>query len=158
MVSIGMSRWRGIVLILCLSLFGGGCAEDPSDESGLVGACIHTYEDNVLHIDEASGSSAGVSIEQLELAAFLVNGQSRSSEDIVAQGQSNVLLDGGLLRCTLPCSFGTESGRWEFVATAPGFSPTEQSANAEYSTFSGGCPSFETDGTHISLVLDEAGE
>ena len=154
---IDMKRCRSILLILCLPLVGIGCSKNSPGDSGFVGPCIHTLEDEVLHIDEASGSATSAIIGQLELSSFVVNGQIRTSEEVVARRQSNVVLDGELLRCTLPCSFGTESGQWEFTAAAPGYLPTGQSATAEYARFSGGCPSFETDGTHISAVLDEAG-
>ncbi len=154
---IHMIRCQLIFLILFLPLAGVGCSENSSGDSDLVGPCVHTQEDEVLHIDEASGSATGAIIGQLELSAFVINGQGRTAEEAVAQRQSNVVLDGELLICTLPCSFGTESGQWEFTAAAPGYLPTGQSATAEYATFSGGCPSFETDGTHIFAVLDEAG-
>ncbi len=153
---IDMKRCRSILLILCLPLVGIGCSENSPDD-GFAGPCVVTYGDEVLHIDEASGSATSAIIGQLELSSFVVNGQVRTSEEVVAQRQSNVVLDGELLRCTLPCSFGTESGQWEFTALAPGYLPTGQSATAEYATVSGGCPSFGTDGTHISAVLDEAG-
>jgi len=156
---IDMKRCRSILLILCLPLVGIGCSENSPGDSGFAGPCVIIFEDEVLHIDEASGSATSAIIGQLELSSFVVNGQVRTSEEVVAQRQSNVVLDGELLRCTLPCSFGTEPGRWEFTALAPGYLPTGQSATVEYGTSGGpvgGCPAFLNDGTHISAVLDEA--
>jgi hypothetical protein len=112
-------------------------------------------EDEVLHIDEASGKRTGAVIGQVDLSSFVVNGVARSTESIIQPRASNVVLAGEVLRCTLPCSFGIESGHWEFFATASGYIPTAQAVEASYSSFQGGCPSFEGDGTHTPITLDE---
>jgi hypothetical protein len=127
----------------------------PPTGPSLVGPCIHTYQDQVLHIDDAAGTSTGAVIMQLDLSGFAVNGAPRTAIQIVQQSAFNVFAFDNVVRCTLPCSFGTEPGEWEFTASAIGFTPTAQNVAAEYATFSGGCPSFETDGTHVSILLDE---
>lgn len=139
----------GAVIVACDD--GAG----PVDGSSLVGPCVHTLEDEVLHIDDAAGTITGAVIGQIDLFDFRVDGQPRTADQITQQRAVNVFRYDGVLRCTLPCSFGTEGGEWEFTATAVGYIPTPQTVDAEYETFSGGCPSFETDGTHISISVNE---
>lgn len=145
-------RWS---LLLMVTLFMTGCESNDSANTP-VGVCIHTYEDEVLHIDEAFGKTTGSVIGQIDLSSFAVNGVTRSVESIIQQRSSNVTLVGETLRCTLPCSFGTESGSWEFSVVAPGYVPTGQIIEVSYSTFSGGCPSYEDVGTHTTVIVNES--
>lgn len=143
------------VLAVAMLLTACDSSSGPSEDSAFIGPCIHTVEDEVLHIDAATGTQTGAVIAALDLSGFTVDGQARTAQQIIEQRQINVVQFDGILRCTLPCAFGTEVGQWEFTASAVGYMPTLQSVAAIYDTFSGGCPSFETDGTHVSILLDE---
>ena len=97
--------------LLISSLVLAGCQTNNTDtlhdEEAAVGPCVHLYQDEVLHIDEASGKATGAVIVQIDLSNFLVNGTAWSNESILQGRSTNIIDTGNALRCTLPCSFGT---------------------------------------------------
>ncbi|MBB87921.1 hypothetical protein [Abyssibacter sp.] len=141
-------------------VFGGallvtGC--EGGEDSGTVGACVNLANDEVLHIDDASGTTTDATIGEIVLSGFAIDGDAISAESIAAGRSTNITLDGNALNCVLPCSFGTEPGTWTFGASADGYELTPQEVEAEYNRFVGGCPSYDEDGTHVSITLDESG-
>ncbi len=155
-----MKTDRWIICIIC-AFFLSGCQpndaerQDAVEDNLVAGPCVHLYQDEVLHIVEASGTATGAVIGQVDLSNFVVNGSVRSNESIIQSRASNIVSLADVLRCTLPCSFGVESGEWEFTAEAAGYKATAQTLEASYTTFEGGCPSFEDGGTHVTITLDE---
>ncbi|MDD3764506.1 MAG: hypothetical protein PHP86_14550 [Nevskiales bacterium] len=143
-------------LSACLLALLAGCSNSGGDE-GDVGICLHSFEDEVLHIDQASGATTDAVIGEVLLSQFVVNDHAVPADDLVVSRHTNVTVEGDKLRCVVPCSFGLVEGDWQFVAEATGYAPTAQSVSAAYATFVGGCPSYDTDGTHVEILLDESG-
>ncbi len=144
------------VLSGCLLALLAGCS-NSGDDDGDVGICLHSFEDEVLHIDKANGTITDAVIGEVLLSQFVVNDHAVSADDLVVSRHTNVTVEGDKLRCVVPCSFGIVEGDWQFVAEATGYAPTAQSVSAAYATFVGGCPSSNADGTHVEILLDESG-
>jgi len=144
-----------VSMLAALSMFACSGADTQTDDGdALAGPCVHRYDDEVLHIDEAYGASSGVRIDEVQLSQFSIDAVPISAAEVFAQRGSGLELDGELLRCTLPCSMGVMSGQRQFVASADAYMDTSQRFNASYASFVGGCPSSNADGSHVSISLE----
>lgn len=162
-------------IVATYAAFNGGC---PSSEDGgthvniamefspIAGPCIHLYLDEVLHIDSASGRNTGSVISEVMLSQFSVDGIPISVRDFVNDPENdigfagrgkNVAIRGEKLHCVIPCSFGLGAAEWVFMAEADGYVSTQQVVEASFSEFLGGCPSYETGGSHTDIYLNESG-
>jgi len=150
-----LTRLTTLPLLLGVALWLAGC--EPGDDSGTVGACVNLPGDEVLHLDEASGTTTDATIAEIVLSGFAIDGDAVSAQSIAAERTTNITLDGNALNCVLPCSFGTQPGTWTFGASAAGYELTPQEIDADYDRFVSGCPSYDEDGTHVSITLDESG-
>lgn len=134
-------------------------AVDPEymDDAPVVGICLHSYEDAVLHIDRATGIQFGTEYSEIILSDFTIDGVAVHASSVIRESSSNVVLseEGDSLLCTLPCSFGEEPGEWEFNSRVQYDISTKQTVMADYQTFVGGCPSFNDHGTHAELQMEQ---
>ena len=144
---------RTTLLTITISILAGCTAPGlPEEKDILLGPCYHD-SDELINIEKARGTQTGVGISEVILSSFTVNGEERSVRDVTALRREHVSTHGDGLICVLPCGFGAEEGRWEFIAEAPGYSPTPQQYNATY-TLRGGCPSRDM-GIDVSINLDK---
>ena len=147
-----MDRWRTAALTVSLLMTGCG-GSDGKDEDELAGPCVHRYEDEIVHIDQATAGESET-LTHIYLDSFTVDGDALTLDQVTAMQASNVEISEGSLLCTLPCAFGTDEGIWEFSATAlPDYGPMEKTVEAEYSEFSGGCPSYSAEGAHTEIAF-----
>lgn len=115
----------------------------------------------ILHVREARNAVTGASIAQVVLSDIRLHGQLQTGEDmkfLVPRNARNTTIDGNALRCTLDCSFGVESGDYQFTVSVPDyFSKTISVTDVRYTGSEGdGCSATPTGGTTISLNLDPA--
>lgn len=142
-----------IAVLLC------ACGSDSDNEQPLAGPCVVTQLEPVVHLDAAYGRQSGAVIGELEISGLAVNDQTLSELELelIATGGGNISASGASLFCTLPCQFGVEEGTWTFTAAADGYLPTDQSLDAGYDVFEGGCPAHYDEGSHFEVQLDEEG-
>lgn len=115
----------------------------------------------ILHVREAKNASTGAPIAQVTLSDIRIHGQLQSGADmnfLVPGSARNTTVEGNQLRCTLGCSFGVESGDYQFIVSAPGYvSKTVTLTDVQYTGSEGsGCNARPTGGPTISLSLDPA--
>lgn len=147
----GAKPWLFIVAALAQA----ACSGDD-DAPPLAGPCVHMYQDEVLHIEAASGRDTGAVIPTLELRDFHLDAAAMSLDNVMASRTRQLQRDGEVLRCTLPCSWGIFEGEWSFSARAPGYEWTDQAAEAAYAVNVGGCPSYSDQGHRIAIELAES--
>lgn len=145
-------------LSLCFVFALTACSDGGARDDGTAGPCVHQFDGPVLNITAASGSSSGAAIPRLALSSIKVDGQSRNAEewDDPSRPTKNISVQGGVLYCDVPCGFGTEQARYEFILDAPGFQSKITTVDARYQTFRGGCPSSSADGTQLQVQLVES--
>jgi hypothetical protein len=73
------------------------------------------------------------------------------------QGLVNAVPGPQGLECLVPCSFGTEEGKWQFTASAPGHTSQAVNVGASYALLGRGCPSYNDKGTEVRLNLEPVG-
>lgn len=151
---LGTSRLARLLLPAAITLLA---ACDAGTDDGVAGACVNLPNDEVLHIDSATGTNTGSVIGEITLSGFSIDNQSISAASVANQRSRNITVDDNALTCVLPCSFGTQEGNWRFGASADGFDLTPQEVVATYDRFVGGCPSYVEDGTQTDITLDESG-
>jgi hypothetical protein len=143
-----MARRTALVLsVIVLMITGCGFEEEPG-----AGPCVHQFLSPVLAIVSVSDSNTGGGLSKVTLGQLAIDGVPVRAET-VAEMSSNVVVDGGLLQCTVPCAFGTQEGIYTFVASAAGYKPADVSVEAQYTTFIGGCPSSSSGSVNVSIVL-----
>lgn len=143
-----------LVVITACALFVTACGvTEPQDE--LAGPCIHEYREPILTIESVTGDPSGASVARVALSSLKLNGQPQIAEEWVATPSVNVSVTAGVLYCDVPCGFGFEEGLYEFVADAADHQTTSISADAQYASFQGRCPSYNDDGTNVSFQLME---
>ena len=135
-----------------------GCAGMRNSPVGqrLFGACAHTYRSGVVAITAAQ-STGGVYGLARPLPQVIL-GQIRVNDKVVdpgeLQGLANAVPGPQGLECTVPCSFGTEEGKWQFTASAPGHAGRAVNVGASYAVLGRGCPSYNDKGTEVRLSLE----
>ena len=139
------ANWCGMRMALVVGLFGAlvsGCIGGP---------CVHTYEEDVLHLETVSDAMTGAALAEVVITEARRGGVAMTS----LSGEGLVPMGGGAARCTLPCSLGTVlEGDYEIDVSADGYEATTIAVSARYATLEGGCPSRNDGGTRVSAMLD----
>jgi len=141
-------RYLPSFLLAAIFLLSACDSGDPG-----VGPCVHIYEEPVLNITSVTDEDTSAEIAQVQIYDVFVDEVARGTEDLTAMVSENITVEGATLLCTLPCGFGTEEGLYTFSVNAEGYQETMVSQRAEYATFEGGCPSYNTDGTRFSFSM-----
>lgn len=149
---MGTMYRRTALVLSVIALMMMACGGGEEREDILAGPCVHQFLSPVLTIEAVSGSNTAGSLSKVTLNQVVIGGVPVSAETL-AQVSSNVLVDGGSLRCTLPCAFGTTEGIYTFVASADGYKPTDVSVEARYTAFIGGCPSINSGSVNVTIAL-----
>jgi hypothetical protein len=139
-----------LVVVLVPACGGGSDSEEPE-----VGPCVHKYLEPVVLIDSVKDSASGSSIPSVSIDAISIRGVSLSPAEVTRTAR-NLVLEGMLFTCTLPCGFGQDEAPHQFRVQASGFKPQTVSVNAVYRVSSGVCPSSSTGGTQVSIILERA--
>jgi len=113
------------------------------------------FEDPVLAVD--LGRTAPLRPSVLALTAFRLDGRPFSPSSQWAGGPAyRVTVRADTVLCEVPCGFGFQEGRYELVATVPGFLPADLTVEARYDDFDGGCPSSNAGSTRVTVDLTPA--
>lgn len=132
--------------LLALALLGAGSLSGCS-----AGPCVHTFEDEVLHLEEVRDAATGDALEEVVITELRYEGRAWGA----LSGDGLTDLGDGAARCRLPCSIAAQQeGRYELDLSADGYEATTLVVDATYQTFEGGCPSSNDDGTHATAELD----
>jgi len=125
----------------------------------MFGTCPHAYRSGIVAITAAqsSGGVSGVSrpIPQVILGQIRVNDQPVDPSSL--QGLINAVPGPQGLECLVPCSFGTQDGKWQFTASAPGHAGRAVNVGAHYAVVGRGCPSYSDKGVDVRLNLEPTG-
>lgn len=140
-------RHAAPLLLLALSLAGcGGGSDEPAN-----GACVHIALEPVLRIasvtDDLGTSLPTVTVSNVSLYGLPIVG------DSLTQGAVSATRQGDVLTCTLPCGLFETEGAYELTLSAPGHVARTVTINATYSSFTGGCPSYNAGSTVFSTQL-----
>lgn len=133
------------VLVLMVALGLAAC----DDATATHGACYHEYREPILTLTSRDAS-------RLHLSGIRIDGQAVPLEELISVASDAAeppVVDGDGLLCQVPCSFGTQSGEWDFAVTAPDGRRTEVRRQVSYAEFGTGCPSFEDGGAVIEVAL-----
>jgi hypothetical protein len=117
-----------------------------------VGPCIHTYRDPVLVITAATDSATGRPIAPLFLTRLTVDGQAQVVGHVLTTA-FRARSQGDTIVCDVPCGFGTNEGRYGFIASATAYASRPVTVDARFASFDGGCPSFNAGSTEMSVLL-----
>lgn len=135
-----------------------GCAGMRNSPMGQrwFGACAHTYRSGIVAITAAQ-STGGVyglprPLPQVVVSQIRVNDKSVDPGEL--QGLVNAVPGPQGLECLVPCSFGTEEGKWQFTASAPGHASRAVNVGASFAVAGRGCPSYNDKGTEVRLSLE----
>lgn len=135
-----------------------GCAgvRDTPMGQRLFGSCPRTYRSGVVAITAAqsTGGAYGLArpLPQLVLSQIRLNDKPVDLDGL--PGLVNAAPGPQGLECLVPCSFGTEEGKWQFVASAPGQASRPVNVGASYAVAGRGCPSYFDKGTEVRLSLE----
>ncbi len=146
---------RATFAIALIVVLGPACGGGNDSEDPVAGPCMHIYSEPVVIIDSVKDSVSGSNISVVSVDAVSIRGLALSPTELT-QTARNLVLDGSLFTCTLPCGFGQDSAPYVFRVQATGFKPQTVSVSAAYRLSSGGCPSSSTGGTRVSVVLERA--
>lgn len=120
-----------------------------------VGPCVHIYEEPILSIVSVSDEDHGNEISQITISDIYIDDEIQNPLQLVDQTSTNVAVEDSLIICSVPCGFSTREGNYQFTVYAEGYNEATISAEANYGTSEGGCPSTSSDGTTISFTLVE---
>jgi hypothetical protein len=118
--------------------------------------CSTTSEKPILEIGAASNQATGVSIPVITITQLTLDGAPVDTALVRSNSKWNVERTSKGIVCTLPCSFGRESGTYAFEARASGFYLTAVNVSAEYSRIPAGCPAAHGTPSRVALSLTEA--
>jgi hypothetical protein len=139
-------------VLIIAALVQLGCAGPGESAAQLMRPCVHTYRSGIVVVAAARSSDAQAgALPTLTLSDFKVEDRPLAVADL-QQLHHAVATPQGLV-CTVPCSFGSEEGRWQFTAAAPGHAPRSVSVVARYAVFVGGCPSYNDQGAEVRVTL-----
>ena len=157
------ARFLKIVLFFAIAV-SPGCGEGSGDD--ISGPCYDETDGPVLKITSAT-DPAGNPIPVVELSELKLQGNpfslslylnlaevEPSAGEETDAGEASNSTEGKVYECEIPCGFGTASGTYEFIATAPGLEPMGVQADAEYGEIRSGCPSYRGDGTTTELSFE----
>lgn len=148
-----VGKWRSAA-VACVPILlscGGGSLCPPAE-----------FLDNpILRLQAANSATTGASISQIILSDIRIDGRLQSGGDLpflVPRNARNVSVSGNQLRCTIACSFGVETGDYQFIVAATGY--TDKTVIVADVRYSGaerdGCKVTPTGGPSISVLLDPA--
>lgn len=153
-------RWIGRAMAW-MAVWGalGGCAGAGDALSRhFFGHCEHVYRSGVVAVSavQSSGGTTGVArpLTQVMLGQIRLDGRPLDPGDVPGLVNASPTAVG--LLCSVPCSFGTQAGKWEFSAYAAGHAGKPVSVGAGYAVQGRGCPSYSDQGTPVRLVLEPA--
>jgi hypothetical protein len=138
-----------LLLVVAVMACGGGGDEPPPPGAG---PCYHSFGEPSLIISSAQNSVTAAPVSVLTLSNVTLDGTPFDATFLPTEAL-NVRVTGSSLECTVPCGFATHVGAISFTASAPGFTSRPVAANGAYSSFIGGCPSSETGGNRIAVLL-----
>lgn len=118
-----------------------------------VGPCVHTYNEPVLNIDRVVDSQTGAPIQKVKISSLTVDNVEQNPAWVIAGVAKNITIQDSSLFGQPPFGFGTNDGIYQFFIQATGYRDTLVCQLANYQTFKGGCPSFNDDGTHITVKM-----
>jgi hypothetical protein len=119
------------------------------------GPCVHVFRDALVHVDAVVDDPFGSGIDSVFVTNVTINDDSFPLFLALEGGghQTHVALVADTMRCGVPCSFGSEEGRWKIMLVARGYASQTVTFDAHYAKFHGGCPSYDDGGTHVVLHL-----
>lgn len=128
-----------------------GCTSEilPPDN----GPCVHEYRDPVLKIEHVTSVMRNESIDQIILNSISIDNNSLPLTYYSGSPLKNISFQNTSMVCTVPCGFGIDSGTYEFKVSAEGYLDSTVTVTAHYDIFEGGCPSYNDNGTEISIGL-----
>jgi hypothetical protein len=136
------------IVVLCLLFWN--CEKVKDGDT--IGPCVHTYEDPVIHIDSVTNAQNGSLISTFQILEIIKDGY-REQPAYMKIVSNNVAVYDTMLVCSLPCSFGTDEGKYSLKVSAVGYRDTTVSVNAKYAVFKSGCPSSNSGGTRFSFKM-----
>jgi len=137
-------RWVGPLAIVFIVV---GCDGQPTDP------CVATESKPVLEILAVHDPATGAAGSALSLSNITLDGIPVDSAVLRTNLLRNVERTSTGIACTLPCSFGNESGTYYFDVRAFGFYPDHAEVVASYSEVPTGCPASHGQPSRVSLVL-----
>jgi hypothetical protein len=140
-------RWVGPLAIVFIVV---GCDGQPTDP------CVATESKPVLEILAVHDPATGAAGFALSLSNITLDGIPVDSAVLRTNLLRNVERTSTGIACTLPCSFGNESGTYYFDVRAFGFYPDHAEVVASYSEVPTGCPASHGQPSRVSLALVEA--
>lgn len=141
-----MGRWRAGLATAAVA-GAAGCTLPTA------GNCSHAFLDPVVSITAATSQPTGQGISTVLLTDVRVGGTVVPVGFLLNEGR-NATARGDTLVCGIPCGFGTTEGRYQATISAPGHVSRGLAFTARYQTFHGGCPSFNSGSTTVTLSLD----
>lgn len=127
---------------------GGGGGDGPET----AGPCVHSYGEPSLIIESAQDATTTTALPILTLSSIQLDGAPFDTS-VLAKEVKNVKIVAGGLECTVPCGFSTKQGAFTFTASATGYAAKQVGATAAYASSTGGCPSSQTGGKRIAVML-----
>jgi hypothetical protein len=143
----GPMRWFAA---LAAAVIVVGCDGQPTDP------CVATESKPVLDIVSVHDPATGAVGSTLSLSYITLDGIPVDSAILRTNVLRNVERTPTGIVCTLPCSFGIESGTYGFDVRAPGFYPDHAEVVAAYTEVPAGCPAAHGQPTSASVALVEA--
>lgn len=137
----------------------GGDLDDNSSDDDLNGPCVHYYYEPVVNIDQVISNPANTEIARVSLTE-VVHEDSEVELEEWCDLQADELCYGLSFEsetpvCSLPCGFGNDEGEWHIEISAEGYQSKTETLEASYAVFEGGCPSYDDEGSHFQLELEE---
>ncbi len=124
------------------------------------GPCVHNYYEPVLNIDRVIANPANTEISRVSLTEVLHDDSKVELEawcDLQVEGLCYGLsFEEETAVCSLPCGFGNDEGDWHIEVSAEGYQSARVNLDASYEVFEGGCPSYNDEGSHFELELNES--
>ena len=149
-----MRTQRPTPRVTCLAAFlaaaaVAGCGGSSSDEQ-LANFCGETeYRDPLLKITSVVNAETRTPLPEVLFSGFSLDG---SPTIAIYPGENMAPVAGGL-RCTVPCGFGIDPGRYGFSVSAVGYTATVVSIPAAFKTKVEGCVTQFSGSTEVALEL-----
>ncbi|MGD9899450.1 MAG: hypothetical protein AB7T22_10020 [Calditrichaceae bacterium] len=113
---------------------------------------MHIYEEPILSVIAVKDAATLQGIDSIELYSIRIDGI-EADLNILMDQSSNVILRDSTLICEVPCSFGTQPGKYSFVASAEGFRDSLYTLDVNYKYSEGGCPSRSWGSLEMEIEL-----
>lgn len=139
-----------VSMVLAIALTILSCK--PDRDGGVVGPCVHIYEEPILHIESARNQQTGSYLQTIILSNILIDTAKADLQSLLFVSRRVAKLDSSLVG-NPPFAFGAEPGRYAFRVSASGYRDTVVVCNPYYSINKGGCPSSSNGGLRINITL-----